>query len=82
MPQLINAMFQRRTPYTAIYKGKEIRGCGDCGNNDAFPGVLPYIPTHKCILRSDGAGGFAIIYDPFNIPEDCPLKVVPVEAKE
>lgn len=73
-PGLKEALLQKRTNYVAFNEGKEITGCGDCGNNHTFPGLLPFAPTHKCIIATDDKGQMAVIYDPFNIPEYCPIK--------
>ena len=80
--ELKNAMFTNRTNYKAMYKGKEITGCGDCGNNQPFPGLIAFAPTHKCIISDDGSGNMMVIFDPFNIPEFCPLKYIEEEHKE
>lgn len=70
----MDATIQKRTWYTAIYNGKEIIGCSECGNNQKFPGLLPFAPTHKCIITTKEGEGLMVILDPFNIPEECPLK--------
>ncbi len=65
----------KRTGYNAIYNGKVITGCFECGNNKTFPGAIPGMPTHKCIVTCTSDESLMTIFDPYNIPEDCPLKV-------
>ena len=77
LASLKNAMFLNRTKYRAMVGGKEIYGCGECPNNQPFPGLLPVAPTHRCILVMTPEESFMTIFDPFNIPEDCPLKFLP-----
>jgi hypothetical protein len=74
LPGLRDALFQNRTQYVAVCKDKIIQGCGDCGNNQPFPGFLPFAPTHRCIISTDDDGKMNVIYDPFNVPEFCPIK--------
>ena len=76
---LAKAVIQKRTRYRAIYGGKTITGCGECGNNKEFPGLLPFAPTHKCIVTCTTDEDLLTILDPYNIPEDCPIKVILVE---
>lgn len=73
LSDLARAIVQKRTNNIAVFDGKEITGCGDCGNNVLIPGVFAFAPTHKCIISESG-GELKIIYDPFNIPDDCPIK--------
>lgn len=76
--QLKDAMFQKRTLYNAMVGGKIVTGCGDCPNNQIFPGLIPVCPTHKCIIiRNESNGDFQVIMDPFNVMESCPLKFIP-----
>lgn len=59
-----------------MYEGVNITGCCECGNNKEFPGLIPGIPTHKCIIAStDGNESLMTIFDPYGIPDDCPIKL-------
>lgn len=69
------SVVQKRTGYTALYNGKEITGCSECGNNQAFPGLLPFAPTRKCIVVSTSDEQLLTIFDPYNIPEECPIRM-------
>lgn len=72
---VMEAVIQKRTGYKALYEGKEITGCVDCGNNQPFPGILPFAPTRKCIVTATSDETMLTIFDPFNIPEECPLRI-------
>lgn len=68
----------QRHNYTAFVDGKIIKGCGDCPCNTEtfqeipfFKNALP-IPTHRCNARIDSRGEFEVIFDPFNVPYNCP----------
>jgi hypothetical protein len=72
---IMESVFQKRTGYKAMYNGKEISGCSECGNNHPFPGILPFAPTRKCIITSTSNETLLTIFDPYNIPEECPLRM-------
>jgi len=81
LSSLKNAMFLNRTKYHAMIDGKEICGCGDCTNNQPFPGLIPVAPTHRCIQVMTPEESFMTIFDPFNIPNECPFKFNPEEKE-
>lgn len=72
---LTDAILQKRTGYKALYNGVEIQGCSECGNNKEFPGIIPRVPIHKCIVTSNDKEELLTIFDPYNIPPECPLKL-------
>jgi hypothetical protein len=64
-----------RTGYRALVDGQIILACGDCGFNKLL--VLYQLPAHYCTTSFNDHGDFNAIYDPCDIPEFCPHRVMP-----
>ena len=64
-----------RTGLKAEYNGIVIDGCDQCGENREEEGPLPGIPVHRCKVRLGIDGKNALIWDPGNIPFDCPYAI-------
>jgi hypothetical protein len=71
-----------RTGFKACVNGKIIHGCGECGIEDGGhnyakkPFRFALVPTHYCDARIDDHAQDVIIFDPLNIPADCPFRVM------
>jgi hypothetical protein len=67
-----------RTGYQAIVNGTIICGCNECSHNYEKKEV-PFLPaTHRCNAVLDNHFNDMIIFDPQNIPEKCPFRVMKV----
>lgn len=69
----------RRTGYKAMVNGEIIDGCEFCTFNKFIR--LHTLPAHYCTTQLNGRGDFNVIYDPFDVPEFCPYRVMPSGGK-
>jgi len=81
MQSLYQKTILQRTGYKAKDGDKIIDGCGECSANSTVPGIMKIAPGHVCTREISGSGTYAIILDPFNIPEWCPVKIKEVPAQ-
>jgi hypothetical protein len=72
-----------RTGGFSLVDGVVIDGCDLCSHNYSRKAsrFLP-IPTHYCNSRIDDKANDKVIYDPLNIPADCPFRLKPEQMDQ
>lgn len=74
--RIYDKTLMQRTGLKAMYNGKVITGCSECGDNIKQKGLIAIAPIHRCRLRIGTDGQNEIIWDPYNIPTDCPYALI------
>lgn len=78
---LMQKVILKRTGFTALIRGQVIVGCGECIYNHEEPGIMKGAGIHRCSMVLGLDSKNRPIWDPGNIPEWCPYKVIEVKPE-